>query len=158
MKHLLLTLMLAFVPMSLMAQETTPAPFSETATVYDDATQEIVELDEFAKAMLAIVKDGKGMGKGALAIALLNLLIMALKTKLASEFFKKRHPGVKRLIIASLGQIVALIVLHQGGLSWGAALWQGLIVSGGAMLVYEAFKPVYGSKLITAIKEKVGAA
>jgi hypothetical protein len=129
-------------------QQATPPATTEAPAAQDTPApaDEIVPLSDVVDATGALVKDAKGMGKLGLAIAVLNLLIMFLKTQLAGAWFAKRGPKTKRLLLVVFGQAAGILLAIEGGLSPLSAVIGGLITSGGAMLVYEAAKPFLKKK------------
>jgi len=127
-------------PATLSAEpETSPAPTAAPA-------DEIVPLDEAVAATAALVKDYKGMGKLGGAVALLNLLIMLLKTQLLGGWFNKRSPMTKRAILVAAGQALGILLAIEGGMGPLSAVIGGLITSGGAMAIYESVKPFLKKK------------
>lgn len=113
------------------------------AVVLDFETGEVVELDEVAKAAVDLFKDYKGMGKLGLAIALLNLFIMFLKTNMMNGWFQKRKPATQRLLLVVFGQALGILLAMEGGLSPWSAVLGGLLTSGGAVAIYEVAKPFF---------------
>ena len=154
MRNLFLLLVLAFSSMALAqepATEASPAPVADEtpapeASVAPEATapaEEIVPLDEAINATVALVKDYKSMGKLGAAIALLNLLIMLLKTQLLGAWFSKKGPKTKRLLLVVFGQAMGILLAVEGGMGPLSAVIAGLITSGGAMAIYEAYKAAF---------------
>lgn len=110
------------------------------------ALDQVVSLDQVAEATVVLVKDGKGMTKLALTVAVLNLLVMLLKTNLAGQWFSKQKPGLKRFVLVVLGQGLGILLAMESGLSPLSAVLAGLITSGGAVSLFEAYKAVFGKK------------
>lgn len=106
----------------------------------DHDSGEIVELDAFAKAVIDLVKDYKNLGGLALAMAVLNLLMMLLKTKLFGQWLDSRSRNVKKLALVVLGQALGILAAISTGLSPLSAVLAGLISSGGAHILYEEWK------------------
>jgi len=132
MKKLLMTLFL-FVSTVALGQESLPS-------------EVFVPIDQVVDATLNLVKDGKGMSKLVLSMGVLNLLVMLLRTAMLSAYFDKKSPGVKRFIILVLGQILGILSAVEGGLSPLSAIIGGLITSGGAVALFEAYKPLMKKK------------
>ena len=135
-----------------MAQETTMVSGEgNTSLIVGDlsdpnATVEVVTLDESIVAIVKLVQDWQNLGTMGLLMALLNILIMLLKSRFANEWFKKQKPGLKRVILLALGQIMGILVSLQGGMGILESIISGLIVSGGAMAIFEAAKPLFKKK------------
>ena len=110
--------------------------------------QEVVQpgLDELGGSLIELAKNWKTLGTLGILIAILNLLIMLLKSKYCKGWFGKQSALIKRTLIVILGQAVAILALVSGGASWVAAILAGLVTSGGAITVYEVLKPLFNKK------------
>lgn len=115
---------------------------SAQATSTSTGTEEdFAPVAQVAEAAYEVIKDAHGMGKLALSIAILNLLIMGLKTHAARGWFDRLGPGSKRLVLLALGQALGILSAIEGGMSPASAIIAGLLTSGGASALYEAAKP-----------------
>lgn len=144
-------LALSFFSMNAVSQEVEMAPSSEGSVVAEpspapepEASVEPVEaevsLDQLVSAGSDLVKDYKGMGKLGLAIALLNFIMMMLKNPLLGAWLTKRSSNMKKFSLLVLGQAMGILIAVEGGLAPLSAVIAGLVTSGGAMAIYEAYK------------------
>lgn len=103
---------------------------------------EVVGLDVIVDSILALIKNWKGLGTLGALSSILVLLVQLLKTELLGGWFEGKAPLVKRALIVIFGVINGVILsVWTGGLSWMEAIMGGLLVSGGAMAIYEVIKP-----------------
>lgn len=105
-----------------------------------------VPLDQAFKELIGLVSNYKAMSPIALSIAIVMLLTTILKTDLVGGFFKNQSALIKRLIITVLGQIAGVLTMISTGIVWHQAVIVGLISSGGAVAVYEAYKAAFPKK------------
>ena len=139
MKKLLLTFLLMF-SFTAVSQDVVS---SEVAAILVDTTSgDIVELDSFAKSVIGLFSTYKEMGKLALAIALIQLLMTALKTNFFGGWLSKRSPGMKRFMLVLFGQLAGILMMIEAGAEPLSAILAGLLASGGASAIYDAYKPV----------------
>jgi len=92
------------------------------------------ELIDFA---VVFIKNVKIMSPISIAMYILVFLLMILNSSFCKGWFGKRSPLIKRLIIIVLGQVLSVLFLITSGIVWYHALWGGLIISGGAQLLFE---------------------
>ena len=104
------------------------------------------EVSDVFKDITNLVQNYKSMGFVAFLSALILLLIKVMKTKLLGSFFTKQHPLVQRAIVVTLGVISGVLIAVTTGIGWVPALVTGLVGSGGAIAVYEVFKPLFAKK------------
>lgn len=142
MKAFILSFFLTFT-FPLIAQTITP---ETTQAATEALTDEVVPLDTVVDATVAVVKDGKSMGRLALSVALLNLLVMFLKTNLANTWFSKKSTNYKRAFLLVAGQVLGILLAIQSGLSPLSAVIGGLITSGGAVAIFESVKGLLPKK------------
>ena len=105
-----------------------------------------VPLDQAFKELIALVSNYKAMSPIALSISIVLLLVSVLKTDLVGGFFKNQSSLVKRLIITVLGQVAGVLTMVSTGIVWHQAVIVGLISSGGAVAIYEAYKVAFPKK------------
>ena len=79
--------------------------------------------------------------------AIINIIVLILKSNWCHGWFGKRSALVKRILIIVLGQVFAILTAIIGGTSWTDAIISGLISSGGAMAIWEVIKPIFVKKL-----------
>ena len=96
--------------------------------------------------LLELVKDYKTMGPLGIGMSLVLLTVWILKTKMLGSIFKGLKPVYKRVVIVVLGQAYALLYMLQSGMDFSEALITGVFMSGGAMAIYESFKPFLPKK------------
>ena len=101
------------------------------------------EVDSIFKDITSLVQNWKSLGLLGAISALILLLTKIMKTKLMGEFFTKRHPLVQRAIVVTLGVISGVVVAMTTGVGWVPAIVTGLVGSGGAISIYEVFKPLF---------------
>jgi hypothetical protein len=105
-----------------------------------------VPLDQAFKELITLVSNYKAMSPIALSIGIVMLLTTVLKTDLVGGFFKNQSALVKRLIITVLGQVAGVLTMISTGIPYTQAIIVGLISSGGAVAVYEAYKVAFPKK------------
>jgi len=105
-----------------------------------------VPLDVAFKSLVDLVTNYKAMSPIALSIAVVLVLTSFLKTDLVGGFFKNQSALVKRLIITVLGQVSGVLTMISTGLVWHQAIIVGMISSGGAVAIYEAYKAAFPKK------------
>lgn len=116
------------------------APTTPPALVQPDDT---ATMDQVLDATVSLVQNGKSMGKLALAVAMVNLLIMLMKTSMMGNLFTKLNPIVKRLVILALGQAAGILMAMEAGTGPLAAVIGGLLSSGGAVAIFEMAQPLW---------------
>lgn len=110
-------------------------------------SSEPVSIEEVLKSIIELVKNYKGMGGIALAGSVIAVIIQLLKTSLLSSFFKSESSKLlKRLIVMVLGTAMSMIAMVGAGSGWIDAILTGLISSGAAVSIYEAFKAFKNAK------------
>lgn len=100
-------------------------------------------LEEIGNAIIEIVKNWESLGTLGIMIAIINVLIMLLKSKYCKGWFDEQSQLVKRALIVILGQVVAILAMVLSGSSWIPAILAGLVSSGGAIAIYEVVKPFF---------------
>lgn len=105
-----------------------------------------VPLDQAFNELIKLVMNYKAMSPIALSIAIVMLLTTLLKTDLVGGFFKNQSSLVKRLIITVLGQVAGVLTMISTGIPFAQAIIVGLISSGGAVAIYEAYKVAFPKK------------
>ena len=105
-----------------------------------------VPLDVAFKSLVDLVTNYKAMSPIALSIAIVLALTSFLKTDLVGGFFKNQSALIKRLIVTVLGQVAGVLTMISTGLVWHQAIIVGLISSGGAVAIYEAYKAAFPKK------------
>lgn len=105
-----------------------------------------VPLDQAFKELISLVSNYKAMSPIALSVSIVLLLTTLLKTDLVGGFFKNQSAMIKRLIITVLGQVAGVLTMISTGIAWHQAVIVGLISSGGAVAVYEAYKAAFPKK------------
>jgi hypothetical protein len=132
----------------------TPAVTAEgpgSAALLNPTDNTTVPLDDVANAAFNLAKDHASLGKLGLAMALINLIAMLLKTDAVGGWFSKAHPLVKRAVLLGLGQVAGILLAVEGGAGVTAAIFGGLITSGGAVALFEAVKPLLPAKYQTLL-------
>lgn len=124
-----------------------PSTAVSTSTTIDDTAS----LDQVLDATVTLVKTGKSMGSLALAVAVINLLILMMKTSYAGELFTKANPAIKRVILLALGQVAGILMAMAAGTGAMSAVIGGLVSSGGAVAIFEAVKPLLPAKYQTLL-------
>lgn len=106
-----------------------------------DAPAEPVGLEDVVNSIIELVKNYKGMSGIVLAGSVISIMIQLLKTSLLSSFFKSESSKLlKRLIVLVLGTLMSMVAMVAAGSGWLDAVLTGLISSGAAVSIYEAFK------------------
>lgn len=106
-----------------------------------DASAEPVGLEDVVSSIIELVKNYKGMSGIVLAGSVISIMIQLLKTSLLSSFFKSESSKLlKRLIVLVLGTLMSMVAMVAAGSGWLDAVLTGLISSGAAVSIYEAFK------------------
>jgi hypothetical protein len=117
----------------------------------DPNDNSVVQLDDVATAALALVKDRSSLGQLGLAMAIINLIAMLLKTSYVGGWFSTAHPIAKRAVLIGLGQVAGILLAIEGGMGVTAAIFTGLISSGGAVALFEVCKPLLPIKYQTLL-------
>lgn len=122
------------------AQEIVANAGTIISTIPDQPT-----LSNIFDAIVELVVNWKVLGSFGIASAILSILIMCLKADFTDFLFKWSTKGhyVKILIIVILGQGAGIIAAISTGMKWQTAVFSGLITSGGAMVIYNAAKPLF---------------
>jgi hypothetical protein len=105
-----------------------------------------VPLDVAFKSLVDLISNYKAMSPIALSIAIVLALTSFLKTDLVGGFFKNQSALIKRLIVTVLGQVAGVLTMISRGLVWHQAIIVGMISSGGAVAIYEAYKAAFPKK------------
>lgn len=93
-----------------------------------------------------LVTNWKLLGTWGISSTILVIVIAILKGPWSKDWFGSKSSLRKRLIIIVLGQILGIIHAVMGGAIWYMAIITGLIVSGGAIAIYESVKPLFSKK------------
>lgn len=105
-----------------------------------------VTLSNLAELIMYLVKNWSALGTLGIASTILVIIVSVLKGPWCKGWFGKRSPAIKRFIIICLGQIIGVIVSIISGDVWYTAIIQGILVSGGGVLIFEALKPLLKKK------------
>lgn len=114
--------------------------FSYTAFAQAEGETDVAGL---IAAITALVTNWKALGTLGILSTILSILVGALKTNLLGSWFMRWNPFAQRFFVVFLGQVVSIIALVTQGSSWLDASVSGLLVSGGAMAIYTAAKPLW---------------
>jgi len=109
-------------------------------------SQETVGLEQIGESILNLIRDFKTLGTLGVISAVITIIIQFFKSNLCGNWWGDKSSYVKRFVIVLLGQVVAIIGMVMTGSSWLAAVIAGLISSGGAVVIYEALKPLLKKK------------
>lgn len=101
--------------------------------------QDVVPMEQPVNQLLELIKNYKTLAPLALSVAVINLVVSFLKTDFVGGFFKNTNHFVRMLIITVLGQLVGILNMISTGMSLSNAIVLGLISSGGAVAIYEAW-------------------
>ena len=101
-----------------------------------------VPLETVFDQIIALIKGWGGMTKPALASAIIVIIISLFKSNLVGEYFKTLSPLWKRLIIGILGLAASAVMQISGGMTVSSAIYGALIISGGAVLIFETIVSV----------------
>lgn len=121
---------------------------AETIVLPDGKTIVIPEnpnINDVFNIVVEAVKAMKGASGIVIAILVLVILISFLKSNIVGNWFGTKTPIIKRLILVVLGQALSVLVLISTGVVWYTSLWLGLVISGGAILVFEVLGPIFPS-------------
>ena len=117
---ILSVLILVLMPVILMAQEAAPT------------------VEQLLNMVIDIIKNYSTMSPILIASASLTFIIAILKTPwLQDSWFGAQGTLVKRAILVVLGQALALVTLYASGMPLANVFWTGLIISGGAIMIFE---------------------
>lgn len=94
-------------------------------------------------SLISLFMNYKTLGPVGIGAAAVLALIQLFKSNLFGSFFKNLSPAVKRLVITVLGQVYGILYSIASGKTVGDAILTGLIVSGGAVLIWEAVSPLF---------------
>lgn len=119
--------------------------FQVLVAVAQAAITEVVPVDpnhvytfnEILPMIVDFVKNVKGTSPLIIAMVSINIVIALLSSDFLGNWFLNRAPLVKRLIIVVLGQAASIILMISSGIVWYNALLNGLLISGGAILIFE---------------------
>lgn len=89
--------------------------------------------------LLQLATNYKSLSPLALGVLGVNLVLGILKSDAFGNVFKKLDPLLKMLIITILGQVVGILTQITAGKSVAQAIVFGLVTSGGAVAIYEAY-------------------
>jgi len=109
---------------------------------------------EIIEAITALFKGWGGMSAPVIASSIIVIVIMLLKTNLFAGIFNKLGAISKRCILGLLGIISSILLSIGSGITLPKALWGGLIIGGGAVLIFElviSLLPDAQSKLKTIL-------
>lgn len=111
-----------------------------------DNPEVVVPMKSVFESISDLVKNFKGLTSIGVFSAILVIIIQFLKTDVAGNFLKKLTPTMKRIIITVLGQVSGILIAVVGGMGWVDAIIAGLLTSGGAIAIFEVFKPLFEKK------------
>lgn len=86
--------------------------------------------------IVEMIKNWSGFNLG-IASTVLIIIISFLKSDICGKWFQNANPILKRVIIGFLGLIASCVMQISGGMTVASALYGALIVSGGAVLIFE---------------------
>lgn len=95
--------------------------FAGALAFAQEVVQEVSDLD-FIQQLLAFIGGYKGLTGLALTAAIVQLLIMLLKTPLFGKIFKSVTGQIKLLIVSGLTLVAGVIALRVTGLSLAESL------------------------------------
>lgn len=115
---------------------------------------EVIPLDKVLESIFDLAKNAKGMGWIALCAAIILIILQLLKTNLVKQWFNKLGDIYKRLVLFGLTFLLAMFNALAAGMKFFAALGSAVASVGGAMAVYEVFKPFMNKLIAKMFKEK----
>lgn len=110
--------------------------FGQVVPLEDATTAELIE------QLIHIITNWKAGGTLLGISMIIILLTNVLKSQATGFLFEKLGSKTKRIVIVVMGVLTSVITLKLAGTDWISAIVTGLITSGGAVAIYEAFKPV----------------
>jgi len=114
--------------------------------IAQDGTVDVVSYEAVFKMIIEYVQNRTTLKGVTLAALAIFFVTQVFKTKHLSEWFEKRHPLIKRLIITCLGVLYGVVNAIAKGSSTSDAIVEGLIGSQGAMLIWTNVKPFLPKK------------
>lgn len=118
------------------------APLMVFAQVNLDPVSEV----DFIGQLLALIGGYKGMASLAVAVAVVQLLIMFAKTPMAGKLFKGLTAQVKFLVVAGLTLISGYLALKVSGMPTGEAIMKTLSLPLLQEYVYQIYKQFFEKK------------
>ena len=100
----------------------------------------------FIQNLLALVGGYKGMATGALVLAVVQLLIMFLKTDFAGKIFTKLTGQVKLLVVTFLTIVAGYLALTISGKPMGEAIVATLALPMVQEFLYQVYKQFFVKK------------
>lgn len=122
----------AFAQLTATATAVAAAPVAPTA-------------NEIMDAIANLLLNWKVLGPWGICSSIIIIIVMLLKSDWTDFFFKwsTKGPLVKQAIIVILGQVIGIMAAISQGTKWPTAIVAGLFVSGGAIVIYNAIKPLF---------------
>jgi len=137
-KPLLFFLLTFLAPLYALAQDVVETTTTTLAEVVPAVTVTVQPgLADIFAAVLDLIKNLGSLSPLAIASAVITILIMILNSSFCKGWFGKQSPFIKRLIIVVLGEALAIITSLIAGVPLATAAWAGLVVAGGAQLIFE---------------------
>lgn len=99
-----------------------------------------VPISDIFNDAVELIKNWKGASVFVILSGVLTIIIEVGKQTFLQPFWDKAGKTVKKIVITCLGQILGIILGLSKGLKWYEALIAGLITSGGAVAIFNAFK------------------
>jgi len=112
-----------------------------SAVAFAQATVGPAETPDLGALILNLVTNYKTLGPIGIAMVSVNIVVAALKSDILGSVFKGFDPLLKGLIITALGQVAAILAyyINTPGASVVGSIVFGLVTSGGAVAIYEAY-------------------
>lgn len=96
--------------------------FGAFAWAQEAAAEVVVSNEGVFKALLDLVLGYKGLKGAALTLAVVQFLILLLKSEIFGKLFKKVSGAMKLLIVSGLTLLAGILALKASGLSYAQAL------------------------------------
>lgn len=101
-------------------------------------------ISDIALGVLDLFKKDPSRNSLVVVSSALMLTMQIMKMEMLAPLMSKLGIGMKRLITVVLGQIYAVVLMVSSGMAWDEAMISGLLVSGGATAMFQAWKGVKG--------------
>ncbi len=95
-----------------------------------------------ADIVIQLATHWNDLGPYGIASAILMLIIFFFSSSYCKNWFGVKSPWIRRLIVVVCGQAIGLLSLLKAGMPFPGAVVNGLIVSGGAMVIWQCIKPL----------------